>query len=594
MDASQLFQQAFALHQQGQADAARALYQRVLELQPNHADALHLLGLIEFEQGRAQSATALIHKANASNSNNFVFQLNLGNILSESGDLAGATAAYEAAIRLNPGSVDGLFRFALVLIKYKQFERAIANLERARLLNPKIAAIYNELGVAHQGLDQLERARQNYEKCLALSPRDAKAHHNLGVVAQKLGRFTEARRLFQKALALQPDLLEAHMALAQLFIEHRQPQSAIETYLRVATLTPTNAEIYLRIANQFFQMRNYVSAIENYRIAANLDPACVGAYFDMGLAYRHCGNHDRAIEAFQKAYALAPETPFLLGIYLITRLQLNRWDDVEGDIGRMRARILQQQIPSEPFPVLSMDESGQENRLLTEASAKQKFTCTTEMLPPPKAGKRIKIGYFSADFNDHATMHLIAEVFERHDRGQFELFAFSFGPSAQDPWKARAKQAFDHFIEVDHLSDIDIAMLSRQKGIAIAVDLKGYTHGGRTQIVAHRAAPVQVNYLGYPGTMGLQHMDYIVADRFLVPTACQAFYTESVVQLPHCYQPNDSRQTVSTRQFSRADAGLPPEGFVFCSFNNNYKILPFMFDIWMRLLGRVENSVLWI
>jgi predicted O-linked N-acetylglucosamine transferase (SPINDLY family) len=213
---------------------------------------------------------------------------------------------------------------------------------------------------------------------------------------------------------------------------------------------------------------------------------------------------------------------------------------------------------------------------------------------PQGSGSRIKIGYYSADFHDHATAHLLAETLEWHDKNSFEILLFSFGPILEDGMQTRLAMAADQFFDVRQKSDSEIATFSRNLAVDVAVDLKGYTQHSRPGIFSARCAPVQVSFLGYPGTMGAKFIDYIIADRVLIPDGLAPFYSEKVVRLPGSYQPNDSRRTISNRQFSRLQFGLPEGGFVFCCFNNNYKILPETFDLWMRIILKVEGSVLWL
>jgi len=212
----------------------------------------------------------------------------------------------------------------------------------------------------------------------------------------------------------------------------------------------------------------------------------------------------------------------------------------------------------------------------------------------PQRGGKIRLGYLSADFHQHATAYLIAEVFERHDRARFEVAAYSYGPDDRSGMRARLKGAFDRFLDIRPLAHGEAARQIHEAGIDILVDLKGYTTHARTEILAYRPAPIQVNYLGYPGTMGAEFMDYIIADPFLVPEDRQPFYSEALAYLPDCYQSNDTKREISEQVPSRAECGLPERGFVFCCFNNTYKITPAFFDIWMRLLHAVPGSVLWL
>jgi len=210
------------------------------------------------------------------------------------------------------------------------------------------------------------------------------------------------------------------------------------------------------------------------------------------------------------------------------------------------------------------------------------------------ADSRIRIGYYSADFRNHVVAELIVELLELHDRDLFEVYCFSFGVPSNDGMRQRIVNACDHFIDIQMKSDMDIVQMSRQIGIDIAIDLGGYTQDSRTRIFEMRCAPIQVNYLGYPGTMGADFMDYIVADKTMIPAENQKYFTEKIVYLPHCFQSNDSKRAISEKHFERVEFGLPENAFVFCCFNNNYKILPETFDSWMRILNAVAGSVLWL
>jgi predicted O-linked N-acetylglucosamine transferase (SPINDLY family) len=253
-------------------------------------------------------------------------------------------------------------------------------------------------------------------------------------------------------------------------------------------------------------------------------------------------------------------------------------------------------LVSQPFPLLALLESGLLHRKAAELYVREEGP-PSHARPAIRARARhdrIRIGYFSADFRDHPVATLAAELFETHDRSRFETTAFSFGPDTQDTMRRRMERAFDRFIDVRGSSNEDIALLARSLEIDIAVDLMAFTAECRPQIFALRAAPVQVNFLGYPGTMGAPYMDYLVADRTLIPEGSRSHYSEKIIYLPHSYQVNDAKRPVADVSFTREDLGLPPAGFVFCSFNNSYKITPDTFDSWMRILRRVEGSVLWL
>jgi predicted O-linked N-acetylglucosamine transferase (SPINDLY family) len=272
------------------------------------------------------------------------------------------------------------------------------------------------------------------------------------------------------------------------------------------------------------------------------------------------------------------------------------WRNYEHNVNELSRQIENGQKVTYCFPLLGLTDSLHLQHKAAQIYMANKFPPDDSLGPIPKKTRsgRIKIGYYSADLHNHATAHLMAELFERHDKTQFELFAFSFGSDIQDEMRARLVLAFDHFIDIRLQSDKDVAQLSRELGIDIAIDLKGYTTGARPRIFSYRAAPIQVSYLGYPGTLGASYMDYLIADQILIPAESQAYYSEKIAYLPNSYQVNDRKRVISSRCFSKQELGLPEEGFVFCCFNNNFKITPSMLDTWVRILNAVEGSVLWL
>jgi predicted O-linked N-acetylglucosamine transferase (SPINDLY family) len=295
---------------------------------------------------------------------------------------------------------------------------------------------------------------------------------------------------------------------------------------------------------------------------------------------------------------LDPEYSYLQYEILHLQMLICDWMNWESHIRDLRKKIQLGLETSSPFAILSKLESIslQLRAAQTYAQINHPSNPVLGAISPHPASAKIRLGYFSANFHNHPVAFLMAGLFESHDRNKFETIAFSFGPdanSAADTMRPRLKAAFDQFIDVRGMGDLDVAQLARKMGIDIAVDLMGFTEDGRHGIFAARAAPVQVNYLGYPGTMGSEYMDYLIADKQLIPESARHGYTEKIAYLP-CFQANDRKRKISDRLFTREELGLPQSGFVFCCFNNNYKITPNTFDGWMRILERVDGSVLWL
>lgn len=306
------------------------------------------------------------------------------------------------------------------------------------------------------------------------------------------------------------------------------------------------------------------------------------------------GEPGAAAASFTRALALDPSFPYALGLRLINKAYICDWTEIDAELRALQAQIQRGAPVTPPWPLLTLIDSPQLQRRVTESWVTAKFPPDGDLGPirTYPDHERIKIGYFCADFHRHPTGHLIAGLFESHHRSKFEIFAFSLRRVRDDDMHKRIVGAVDRFIDVSGDSDKDVATLSRSLEIDIAIDLNGLITNNRMGVFRYRAAPVQVNYLAYPSTLGASYMDYIIADHVVAPD--EAFYTERVVRLPDCYQVNDGQRHVSDRQFTRAELGLPENGFVFCCFNNNFKIMPRMFDVWMRILRAVDGSVLWL
>jgi predicted O-linked N-acetylglucosamine transferase (SPINDLY family) len=299
---------------------------------------------------------------------------------------------------------------------------------------------------------------------------------------------------------------------------------------------------------------------------------------------------------YDKALSLKPDIDLVSGDLLHTKMKICSWSGLAESLDNISKKVAANEKVTQPFPLLALSDDASLHKKCSEIYIQTRYPINPILEPISRRPQnhKIRVGYFSADFHNHATGYLIAELFELHDKSQFELVSFSFGPKTNDEMRLRLGRSFDQFIEVGGKSDVEVAKLSRDLNIDIAVDLKGFTQDARAGILAPRAAPIQVNYLGYPGTMGADYMDYIIADRTIIPLEFQSFYSEKLVYLPNSYQVNDRKRLISERQFTRQELGLPEPGFVFCFFNTNYKILPATFKGWMQILNAVKGSILWL
>jgi predicted O-linked N-acetylglucosamine transferase (SPINDLY family) len=302
------------------------------------------------------------------------------------------------------------------------------------------------------------------------------------------------------------------------------------------------------------------------------------------------------MQCYEQGLAIDGGNNYLLGLSIFNKNFICNWDEYKAEIAHLKDQVLQDKALVDPFISLSLSDSNTFHLKAAQQYITNQFPAqeTLGVIARHARKDKIHIAYFSADFHEHATAYLMADLFESHDRSRFYISAFSFGPASGDPMRQRLVAAFDEFIDVSSLDDEAIARLVRSKQVDIAIDLKGFTQHRRTGIFAYRAAPIQVNYLGYPGTMGADYMDYVIADEIVLPVSAQSFYSEKIVYLPNSYQPNDRQREVSKKRFARAELGLPESAFVFACFNNNFKLNPMVMDSWARILQAVPGSVLWL
>ncbi len=411
-----------------------------------------------------------------------------------------------------------------------------------------------------------------------------------------LARPEEALADLERAIALRPRFAEAHANRGNALSELRRYGQASASFARSVELDPDYAGAYCGRGTMLMDLQQYGKALADYDRAIALDPRHAFALGNRAFALRMLGRPEEACRDLTRVLELSPRHPYAEGGRLHFQLQCCDWTDLEQRIVQVRSSLRAGNEAALPFHFLGMSASPAE-----QLDCARVFAKAERIEAPTAAGAtgthrhdRVRVAYLSADFHEHATAYLTAELFERHDRRRFEVFGVSYGQDDGSPMRDRLRRAFDRFVDAREMNDREVAEWMRAQEIDIAVDLKGYTADARTGILMHRPAPVQVNYLGYPGTLGLPYIDYIVADAFVIPIGDERWYSERVVRLPDSYQVNDSRRAIDDHTPSRADLGLPGDGFVFCCFNNSYKILPDVFTVWMRLLASVPGSVLWL
>ncbi len=433
------------------------------------------------------------------------------------------------------------------------------------------------------------------EPLLSEAPKDPDLRTQFGMAREELGHRDQAMADYDLALALNPHNALTLLYRGNLLTAMGQAGAALQDYQLLLRLAPGYDEAWFRLGGALWLVERYDEALAAYARALELNPGRFSAAFNAGTILLKLERYDQAFAAFEAAGKLAPDHPYLLG-GLVSAVEGGcdhaRWPQIQT---RAIEAVRDKRGVVAPLSFLPLSDDGALRRRCSE-------NFVAARVPPVDAPlwagaqyghDRIRIAYLSDDFRRHATADLIAGLIERHDRARFEITAVSFCRDDGSAMRARLVRAFDHFLDVRAQSDAEVAQLLRDGEFDIAVDLKGHTEGSRPGILARRPCPVQVNYLGYPGTIGAPWLDYIVADARVLPLGDQPFYSEKIVHLPRCYQVNDQSREIAQTP-SRHDAGLPETGFVFCCFNAAWKIAPGMFDTWMRLLGDVPGSVLWL
>jgi predicted O-linked N-acetylglucosamine transferase (SPINDLY family) len=587
---------AHAYEAVGLFDEAARSYREVLRIVPDDVGTHDNLGTALAHLSRHEEAVACYRAALARDPDYAPALNNLGVALCELDRHAEALPLFEKATQLDPTDAHAHNNLGNVLLKLRRAEAAAASYRRAVELVPGYAAALSNLGAALVALDRFEEALDCCRKALALDPAHADAHVNMGLAYQELRRFDEAIASHQRALAVRPDSAEAHSNLGLIYLRQGRMHEATESLRKALSIRPGYVEALLHLGTVCQEIGRFEESAEHFRKAIALAPASADAHHNLGIALRALSRDDEAIASFREALRIDPEHKYTLGALLWSELSTCRWGSLAPEIEELRAGVRRGKALIEPFAFFAVSEDLEEQRQCAMRYFEDRVgTGRTRLWNGARfRHERIRVAYLSADFREHAVAYCIAELIELHDRSTFEVIGASFGIDDGSATRARLVRGFDRVLDLRGTGDFDAAKRLSEAEVDIVVDLMGYTRSSRPGILAHRPAPIQVGYLGHPGTVGADFLDYILADRFVVPPEHQRFYSERIAYLPDSYQANDSKREIAPRVPNRAEAGLPDTGFVFCCFNNSYKVGPAIFDIWMRLLSRLPGSVLWI
>jgi protein O-GlcNAc transferase len=559
---SQCVNNAHAANSRGEYSVALELSQKAINMAKNSPEAWYNLGIALSGLGKRSRAMKAFEKTRIYALNSANAQNSIGLQLFELGAYHEAEQCFKRALSLMPDYVFALSNLGRLQGIQKRLEDAKASFRKAIDLQPDLALLYTNLGAILNNQNNHGEAEVVLRKSVELDAKSPETWSNLGGALYGLKRYEEAEAACRQAIELDAK----------------------------------SSEAWGNLGGALNGLKRYEEAEAACRQAIELDAKSPEAWGNLGGALNGLKRYEEAAECFGECLKLNADAKFLFGDLLYTKLRICDWRSLANDVSRIVKEINLGIGISNPFAVLGVTTDSAVQRKAAEIWVKDKYPEQTRLGNIPKRNRpdRIRIGYYSSDFHTHPVSIAIVEMLELHNREEFELIAFSLNAESKDEMQERVSAAVDRYIDVSSMNDREIAELSRSMMIDIAVDLNGHTQGDRTGIFAMRAAPIQVNYLGYPGTMGAEYIDYIIADRTTIPEEAISSYSEKIAFLPNCFFPSDRNRNISSCKFLRSEFELPEAGFVFCCFNNPSKISPATFDTWMRILHRVAGSVVWL
>ncbi|MDR3462923.1 MAG: tetratricopeptide repeat protein [Beijerinckiaceae bacterium] len=579
---------------------AAALYLRVVDLDPKQPDALTGIATSMRRQGNLAGATDAYRKALAVHPEIAGNHFGLAEVLRRRGRFDEALEACGKGFAIGAAAGEGLIVRSEIWKDLGQGENAIGDIRRAATQNPKLAPIQILLSDTLCRFGHIDDAITALQNATRETPDDPPLLRELYKLLIAKGRQQEALTVWEKIAEVRSDDAEAYRSLAALYQEQGRTQDAFAAYQKALEIEPKFIRAYMNLAGLMNADNRFDLATAIYRFIVALSPDDAIAHHNLARSLRIEGKWEEAVQENRRALELDPDFVQSHVEFCLIKQYTCDWEGQKASLRILDSFTGRPDSPVPPFTLVIAPNSTRESQLaaaLIWAKYKRDRIFIREPFPakPIKENPgRIRIGYVSSDFHDHATAILMVELLEKHHKDRFEIFAYSFGPEDGSELRKRVIEACDTFRELRAISNSEAARRIYADEIDILIDLKGYTQDCRTEIFAVRPAPIQVNFLGYPGTMGADYIDYIIADPIVIPESHAGSYSERLALLPHCYQPNDRKRAIAPLSASRASYNLPEDGFVFCCFNNPYKIPDFVFNLWMDLLRELPGSVLWL
>jgi predicted O-linked N-acetylglucosamine transferase (SPINDLY family) len=574
---------------------ALAHFQRAATLRPGLAEAHYNTGVVQGELGRFENAIESYEKALTLRPDMVVARGNLGIALAGVGRLDDALEQYDRVLAVQPGDASTLYNRGLARLAQGKLDEALTEFEAATAAAPDFAEPHYQRAIALSRLGRFAQALPAFDAALALRPDDAEIHSNRSVALWNLGRTDDALASAEQALTIDPGLASAWANKGIALKGLARFQQALDAFDNMITYDATNADAWNSRGALLRQLGRPADAVVSFTRAIEYRPRYVEALNNRAYAaWADLEQYRPAMADLTAAIQADPQYPYLTGELLHLKMQGADWQDYEVLKTTIDRDVRAGKRAIRPFAYQAVSDSPADLAACAQTFAADRFPAMPGGAAPVReAGAKLRIGYVSADFREQATAYLMAGLYEHHDRNTFEIVAFDNGGSDDSPMRARLQKAFSKFIDIRAMSDDEAAAAVRAEKIDILINLNGYFGKPRMGIFARRPAPVQVSYLGFPGTLGAPYIDYILADAVVIPEGEERFYTESVVRLPASYQVNDNKRAIA--EDTRRDAhGLPEDAVVFCNFNQGYKLTPATFAVWARILDAVPGSVLWL
>ena len=588
----QIISKAIEYHSHGNIKEAEKYYEFLFNRSFEDPRLYINYGVICKQSGNIKRAIELFRKSIKIFPNIPSSYSNLAIILRSKGELEEAKKLLLTSIKIKPDFAEAYSNLANILIDLGDFEEAELTVKEAIKIKPDFVDAYNNLGQIFKNLGKTEEAKSIIIKSLKINPDNPFTNFILGSIYQESRQLEQSEYYLRKTILINPKFLEAYLKLSCILRDLMKLQEAESVIRSAIKLNQNSAEFYNILGAILIDQGKTEDALLVIKKSIKLHPQYAEAHYNLAIILRLLGRIDESINSFREAISYKED-------FSNAKASLIRAESLVCDWSNFNSRMLWLDTLGikgdavDPFPLMSLQDQPQIHLDRAVKWSSKNIRNNFIGLQFSKKDK-IRIGYFSSDFYNHATMYLMIRIFESHNRNEFEVYAYDYGQDISDIMSERFKKNLTEYRYIRNLNEIESVSLARNDKLDIAIDLKGHTSDNRISIFAQRVAPIQISYLGYPGTTGIKNIDYIIADKIVIPKSNEKYYTEKIINMPNCYQCNDDTKIISKNIFSRRELGLPKDGFVFTCFNANYKITPREFDIWMRLLSMIDSSVLWL